>query len=154
MVGVKISDKIYLILLSFRSYTKDVEYFHFTNHYLDQLDRIMYCLYVSIDGCSYFCFGYFKFFTTNSSRWKSSFNCCGVKTNSNEFLIFLSYLSFPPQFIGSLLGVMWTTVGIISFATYGLVRIAANSIHLWRVRIFSAIDFLKEKKNILFRLGL
>lgn len=112
----------------------------------------MHCLYVSIDGCSYFCFGYFKFFTANIGRRKSSFNCCGVKTNSNEFLIFLSYLSFPPQFIGSLLGVMWTTVGIISFATYGLVRIAANPIHLWRVRIFSAIDFLKEKKT--FSLGL
>jgi len=30
---------------------------------------------------------------------------------------------------------MWTTAGIISFANYGLVRLAANPEHTWRVRI-------------------
>ncbi|CAF1439455.1 unnamed protein product [Adineta steineri] len=38
---------------------------------------------------------------------------------------------FPPQFIGSLLGVMWTTAGIISFSTYGLVRLQANPKYSW-----------------------
>ncbi|UJR09266.1 hypothetical protein I4U23_013511 [Adineta vaga] len=39
---------------------------------------------------------------------------------------------FPPQFIGSLLGVMWTIAGIISFATYGLVRLAKDPQYTWR----------------------
>ncbi|UJR36913.1 hypothetical protein I4U23_029626 [Adineta vaga] len=39
--------------------------------------------------------------------------------------------SFPPQFIGSLLGVMWTTAGIVSFVTYGLTRLATNPTHAW-----------------------
>jgi hypothetical protein len=30
---------------------------------------------------------------------------------------------------------MWTTAGIISFATYGLVRLATKPEHTWRVRI-------------------
>jgi len=29
---------------------------------------------------------------------------------------------------------MWTTAGIISFAIYGLVRLAANPSYVWRVR--------------------
>ncbi|CAF3906861.1 unnamed protein product [Rotaria sordida] len=39
---------------------------------------------------------------------------------------------FPPQYIGSLLGVMWTTAGIVSFVTYGLTRLATNPIYAWR----------------------
>jgi hypothetical protein len=42
-------------------------------------------------------------------------------------------ISFPPQFIGSLLGFMWTTTGIVSFVTYGLARLAANPLNAWRV---------------------
>ncbi|CAF0810788.1 unnamed protein product [Adineta ricciae] len=41
-------------------------------------------------------------------------------------------ISFPPQFIGTLLGVMWTTAGIVSFVTYGLTRLATNPEHAWR----------------------
>ncbi|CAF0895429.1 unnamed protein product [Adineta ricciae] len=39
---------------------------------------------------------------------------------------------FPPRFIGSLLGIMWTTAGVISLTTYGLVRLATNPEHYWR----------------------
>ncbi|CAF4267989.1 unnamed protein product, partial [Rotaria sp. Silwood2] len=39
---------------------------------------------------------------------------------------------FPPQFIGSLLGIMWTTAGIISFVTYALVRLASNPKEIWK----------------------
>ncbi|CAF1235332.1 unnamed protein product [Rotaria sordida] len=39
---------------------------------------------------------------------------------------------FPPQFIGSLLGIMWSTAGIISFATYGLVYLTTNPTDIWR----------------------
>ncbi|CAF4843454.1 unnamed protein product, partial [Rotaria sp. Silwood1] len=39
---------------------------------------------------------------------------------------------FPPQFIGSLLGIMWTTAGIISFATYALILLATDPRHIWR----------------------
>ncbi|CAF1579403.1 unnamed protein product [Rotaria magnacalcarata] len=39
---------------------------------------------------------------------------------------------FPPQYIGTLLGVMWTVVAIISFATYGLTRLATSPLHVWR----------------------
>ena len=49
------------------------------------------------------------------------------------FFLLLSQHSFPPQYIGSLLGVMWTLAGIISFATYGLVRLAKEPTDNWRV---------------------
>ncbi|CAF3301702.1 unnamed protein product [Rotaria socialis] len=39
---------------------------------------------------------------------------------------------FPPQYIGTLLGVMWTVVAFISFATYGLTRLATSPLHVWR----------------------
>ncbi|CAF1004096.1 unnamed protein product [Rotaria magnacalcarata] len=39
---------------------------------------------------------------------------------------------FPPQFIGSLLGVMWTTAGLISFAIYALLRLGNTGKDLWR----------------------
>ncbi|CAF3935698.1 unnamed protein product [Rotaria sp. Silwood2] len=40
--------------------------------------------------------------------------------------------TFPSQYIGTLLGVMWTTAGIVSFVTYGLTRLATNPIYAWR----------------------
>ncbi|CAF4928586.1 unnamed protein product [Rotaria socialis] len=39
---------------------------------------------------------------------------------------------FPPQFIGSLLGVMWTIAGLISFAIYALLRLGNTGKDLWR----------------------
>lgn len=39
---------------------------------------------------------------------------------------------FPPQFIGTLLGITWTTAGIISFGTYGLTRLATDPTYAWR----------------------
>lgn len=41
---------------------------------------------------------------------------------------------FPPRFIGSLLGVMWTVAGLVSFAVSGLVRLSPDPQYLWRVR--------------------
>ncbi|CAF3834952.1 unnamed protein product [Adineta steineri] len=40
--------------------------------------------------------------------------------------------TFPPQYIGTLLGLMWTTAGIVSFVTYGLTRLATNPTYAWR----------------------
>ncbi|CAF4738530.1 unnamed protein product [Rotaria sp. Silwood1] len=40
--------------------------------------------------------------------------------------------TFPPEYIGTLLGVMWTTAGIVSFVTYGLTRLATDPIYAWR----------------------
>lgn len=41
---------------------------------------------------------------------------------------------------------MWTTVGIISFSTYGLVRLAPSPTYYWRVRIlFIPIDTIFMK---------
>lgn len=40
--------------------------------------------------------------------------------------------AFPPQYIGSLLGIMWTLAGIISFTTSGLVQLAKQPTNIWR----------------------
>ena len=45
---------------------------------------------------------------------------------------------------------MWTTVGIISFATYGLVRLAPEPIYYWRVRISFFPVRIISQENILF----
>ena len=49
------------------------------------------------------------------------------------FVVISIFIRFPPQFIGTLLGIMWTSAGIISFVTYGLTRLATNPTHAWRV---------------------
>ncbi|CAF0961128.1 unnamed protein product [Didymodactylos carnosus] len=39
---------------------------------------------------------------------------------------------FSPKYIGTLLGIMWTTAGIISFVISGLAKLAVNIQHAWR----------------------
>lgn len=121
-----------------RLYAKNVEYIDFTNSYLEFCCSTLYCLYVSICCCSFDSSGYFTLFTNNTRHWMSSINCCCVRIKFIFLVLFICnfvFKSFPPQFIGTLLGVMWTTAGIIGFSTYGLVRLAADPNHAWRVRI-------------------
>jgi hypothetical protein len=49
--------------------------------------------------------------------------------------------------------VMWTTAGIVSFATYGLVRLATDPRQAWKVRILDELIFEKQPKYEYFRLG-
>lgn len=46
-----------------------------------------------------------------------------------------SPFSFPGQYIGSLIGAVWTTAGVISFALYGLTRLASHPTQAWRVSL-------------------
>ncbi len=79
IVVCRVPFQINMNLLFSRSYTKNVEYFDFTNTILDWFYSTLYCLYVSIRCCSDNRFDYFNCFTNNTSRWKSSINCYCVK---------------------------------------------------------------------------
>lgn len=45
---------------------------------------------------------------------------------------------------------MWTIVGIVSFATYGLTRLATNPVHAWRVNIINDKNIFHILYTVLF----
>lgn len=46
-------------------------------------------------------------------------------------MIFIS--RFPLRYVSTLLGIMWTIAGMVSFVCYGLTRFAVDPINAWRV---------------------
>ena len=128
------------LLFESRLCTKNIQHFYRTNDNLASINRSLYHLYASINCRSISGYSGFCLFTYDTHHRMSSSNCNFVNTIQrlislicSLFSPFLGKTRFPPQFIGTLLGVMWTTAGIVSFVTYGLTRLATNPEHAWRV---------------------
>lgn len=122
-----------------RSFTTTSQSLNSPNINMDCDDYSLYCLYVSNGRCCCNSDIYFYLLTYNARVWLSS--CHNHKVNINSISMFFiserfSSNRFPPQFIGTLLGIMWTAAGIFSFATYGLTRLATNPDYAWRVGRF------------------
>jgi hypothetical protein len=121
-----------------RLFSKNIKYFYPTNIDMVSDNTTLYCLYVSINSCCSSSDIYFYLLTYNAYIWLSSSYYHTVNTDKNLMLFLISIFDrFPPQFIGTLLGIMWTAAGIVSFVTYGLTRLATNPTHAWRVWITS-----------------
>jgi hypothetical protein len=46
------------------------------------------------------------------------------------------FFSFPLKYIGTLSGVLYTTVGVMTFIVYGVVKLTEDMSRAWRVRFF------------------
>ena len=127
-----------------RLHAKALQSFHSANIHLDHHHHSLPGVYAPVVSC---CFGstlrLYSLSNDARRRMPSDYHhdvswTCGSVSSFETGRI--HRWRFPSQYIASLLGIMWTTAGIISFASYGLTRLATDPVSAWRVGLISQMS--------------